>query len=256
MLVPLLGLFVEVALHQYPSAADTILLLHEALGSVAYWKDFPERLAMTTRANVLLYSRAGHGDSQGPIGPRNRASYLREVNEVVPAVLQYFGVDEPIVYGHSEGAGLATLYAAISQKPKMLVLESPFVIAQQSSSEHIEKMASTYSGSHLQQRLALYHQEPDAVFSSWVSGVGRFSDGESPFGDYLARISCPLLVLQGANDDFGTSRHLDAILALLPNTQHELFADAGHLPHRQQTDGVLERVARFLASKAKLQESR
>lgn len=256
MLVPLLGQSVEVALHQHPSASETILLLHEALGSVAYWKDFPERLALATGANVLLYSRAGQGSSQGPIAPRNRDSYFREINEVTPALLDHFQVDWPVVYGHSEGAGLGMVYAAVSQRAKMLILESPFVIAQESSYRHIQNMASTYSGSHLQQRLAQYHQDPDTVFSSWVSGVGEFTDGESPFGDFIARISCPVLVLQGANDEFGTKRHLDAILAVLPNAQYEVFADTGHLPHRQQTEAVLERVSRFLANDTKLQESR
>jgi pimeloyl-ACP methyl ester carboxylesterase len=247
MLVPLLGQSVEVALHQYPSASDTILLLHEALGSVAYWKDFPEKLALATEANVLLYSRAGQGSSEGPIAPRTRDSYLREVNEVVPALLEHFRVDRPVIYGHSEGAGLGMLYAAISQRVKKLILESPFVIAQESSRHYIRSMASSYSGSRLQERLAQYHEDPDTVFSSWVSQVGEFGDGESPFGDFIARISCPVLVLQGANDEFGTKRHLDAILAVLPHTQHETFADTGHLPHRQQTDAVLERVSRFLA---------
>ena len=256
MLVPLLGQSVEVALHQHPSASDTILLLHEALGSVAYWKDFPEKLALATGANVLLYSRAGQGNSEGPIAPRNRDSYLREVNEVIPALLDHFLVDFPVLYGHSEGAGLGMIYAAISQRVKMLILESPFVIAQESSRHHVRSMASAYSGSHLQQRLAQYHQDPDAVFSSWVSGVGEFRDGESPFGDFIARISCPVLVLQGENDEFGSKRHLDAILAVLPHTQHEAFADTGHLPHRQQTEAVLERVSRFLANDSKLQESR
>jgi pimeloyl-ACP methyl ester carboxylesterase len=256
ILVPLLGQSVEVALHRYPLASETILLLHEALGSVAYWKDFPEKLALASGANVLLYSRAGQGNSSGPIAPRNRASYLREVNEIIPALLEYFGVDCPIVYGHSEGAGLGMLYAAISQRVKMLILESPFVIAQESSWRHIRSMASAYNGSHLQQRLAQYHQDPDAVFSSWVSGVGEFSDGESPFGDFIARISCPVLVLQGANDEFGTKRHLDAILAVLPHAQHETFADTGHLPHRQQTDAVLERVRRFLTDHSKVEDAR
>jgi pimeloyl-ACP methyl ester carboxylesterase len=248
MLVPLLGQTVEVALHQHPAALDTILLLHEALGSVAYWKDFPEKLALATGTNVLLYSRAGQGNSEGPIAPRNRDSYLREVNEVIPALLQYFRVDLPLLYGHSEGAGLGMLYAAISQRVRMLILESPFVVAQESSRQYIRSMASAYSGSHLQQRLAQYHQDPDAVFSSWVSGVGEFSDGESPFGDFIGCISCPVLVLQGANDDFGTQRHLDAILNVLPHAQHTMFADTGHLPHRQQTEGVIERVSGFLAN--------
>ena len=97
MLVSLLEQTVEVALHQHPAAVDTILLLHEALGSVAYWKDFPEKLALATGTNILLYSRAGQGNSEGPIAPRNRDSYLREVNEVIPALLRHFGVDWPIV---------------------------------------------------------------------------------------------------------------------------------------------------------------
>src|SRR5271156_6336342 len=200
MLVPLLGQSVEVALHQHPTASQTILLLHEALGSVAYWKDFPEKLALATGADVLLYSRAGQGNSEGPIAPRSRESYLREVNEVIPALLEHFHVDWPIIYGHSEGAGLGILYASISQRVRALILESPFVIAQESSRRHIQSMASAYNGSHLQQRLAQYHQNPDEVFSSWVAGVGKFTDGESPFGDFLPRISCPVLVLQGEND--------------------------------------------------------
>jgi pimeloyl-ACP methyl ester carboxylesterase len=256
MLVPLLGQSIEVALHQHASASETILLLHEALGSVAYWKDFPEQLARVTGASVLLYSRAGQGNSEGPIAPRTRDSYLREVSEVIPALLQHFGVDFPVLYGHSEGAGLGMLYASISQRAKMLIVESPFVVAQESSRRHIRSMASGYSGSHLQQRLAQYHQDPDTVFSSWVSGVGEFNDGESPFGDFLARISCPLLVLQGEKDEFGTKRHLDAILAVLPYTEHEIFAEAGHLPHRQQTDAVLKRVSRFFARHSRLADSK
>ena len=248
MLIELLGRSVEVALHQHPAASETILLLHEALGSVPYWKDFPEKLALATGANVLLYSRAGQGNSEGPIPLRTRESYLREVNDVIPALLDHFHVDWPVVYGHSEGAGLGILYASISQRVKMLILESPFVIAQESSRRHIQSMASAYNGSHLQQRLAQYHQNPDDVFDAWASGVGAFTDGESPFADFLARISCPVLVLQGADDAFGSKRHLDAILAALPHAQHELFPGTGHLPHREQTAAVIERVERFLTS--------
>jgi pimeloyl-ACP methyl ester carboxylesterase len=249
--VPLLGRSVETALHQYPSAGDTILLLHEALGSVSYWKDFPEKLALATGTNVLLYSRAGQGNSEGPLAPRNRESYLREAHEVIPALLEYFQVDRPIVYGHSEGAGLAMLYAGDSQPAKMLILESPFVIALESSHRLIRNMAATYSGSHLQQRLALYHQDADAVFASWISGIDTLHENESPFEDFLPRISCPVLVLQGENDEFGTARHLNALLGALPHVEHETFADTGHLPHRQQTDAVLDRVSRFIAENGK-----
>ena len=246
-MAPLLDKSVEVALHQHPAASQTILLLHEALGSVPYWKDFPEKLALVTGANVLLYSRAGQGSSEGPISPRTLESYLREVDEVIPALLAHFRVDRPIVYGHSEGASLGILYAARSQRVSALILESPFVIPQESSRRHIRSMEAAYPGSHLQQRLTQYHQNPDEVFFAWSSGVGAMKEGDSPFAGFLPQISCPILVLQGENDAFGSKRHLDAILAALPETQHESFANTGHLPHREQTEGVLARVNLFLA---------
>ena len=248
MLVPLLGQSIEVAYLRHPAAEQTILLLHEALGSVAYWKDFPEKLALATGANVLLYSRAGHGNSQGPLVERNRDSYLREAQVMIPALLAHFEVERPIVYGHSEGAGLAMLFAATTQQAKVLILESPFVIADETSRRLILNMAATYQGSHLQERLANYHQDADPVFASWIAGVEGLHENESPFREFLGHITCPVLVLQGADDEFGTTRHLDALLAALPHLQHETFAGAGHLPHRQQTEAVIARVSRFLSA--------
>ena len=244
--VPLLGRSIEVALHRVSSAAKTILLLHEALGSVAYWKDFPQKLALATGANVLLYSRAGHGNSEGPLIERNRASYLREAEVTVPALLAHYAVERPIVYGHSEGAGLAMLYTAITQQTAMLILESPFVVPQESSHRLILNMADGYQGSHLQQRLANYHRDADAVFASWIAGVEALRESKSPFREYLPRITCPVLVLQGVEDEFGTIPHLEALRAALPRLESQSLADAGHLPHRQQTDAVLALVSRFI----------
>ena len=246
MLVTLLGQSVEVAWHHLPSAAETILLLHEALGSVSYWKDFPQKLALAAGVNVLLYSRAGHGNSAGPLAERNRQGYLREAEVVMPALLAHFRVDRPIVYGHSEGANLAILYAATTQQAKALILESPFVIAKESSREWILNMAANYQGSDLQERLAKYHQDADAVFTSWITGAEGLRKDESPLREFIPRIKCPVLLLQGADDEFGITEHRDALLAVLPQLQHQTFAGAGHLPHRQQTDALLERVSRFV----------
>jgi len=171
-------------------------------------------------------------------------------------LLDHFQVDWPVVYGHSEGAGLAMLYGAVSQRAKMLILESPFVIAQESSYRHIQNMASTYSGSHLQQRLAQYHQDPDTVFSSWVSGVGEFTDGESPFG-----ISLPVFPVRYLCSRVRTtnSEPNGTWMRFLPCCQRPVRGPL-RIPDifliGNKPEACSNGSSRFLANDAKLQESR
>lgn len=244
--LPLNGKAIEVAMHTMPSAADTILLLHEALGSVSYWRDFPQKLAQAADCNVLLYSRPGHGNSEGPLEKRNQEHYLCQVETVIPQLLKHYSIDAPVLYGHSEGAGIAILYAALSGCAKALILESPFVIPEKSASQYIEKMAAEYQGSKLQEKLARYHQQPDTVFHAWARWAIQVDEDNFSLHKLLEKISCPVLVLQGAKDSFGTTVHLEALQDAIPNLQHEIFADTGHLPHREQTERLLNRVAQFI----------
>lgn len=237
----------EVAYHSVPSAEGTILLLHEALGSVSYWKQFPHRLAAATNYNVIAYSRAGHGNSEGPLATRTDEYFLHQVNTVIPSLLDHFAVADPVLYGHSEGAGISLLYAATSKRIRSLILESPFVVTSNAAGELIRNMAAAYPGSKLQERLAHYHQHPDEVFASWTQWASTLGDQVFPLKEFLPRITCPVLVLQGARDEFGTSMQLAALQAAIPNLQHETYPDTGHLPHKEQTDRVLQRVSHFLS---------
>ena len=237
----------EVAYHSLPGADGTILLLHEALGSVSYWKQFPHKLAVATNYNVIAYSRAGHGNSEGPLAKRNDAYYLHQVNSVIPTLLDHFSAADPVLYGHSEGAGIAMLYAATSKRIRALVLESPFVITSNAAGQLIHKMAAAYPGSKLQERLAHYHQHPDEVFSSWTQWATNLGDEVFPLREFLPHITCPVLVLQGDRDEFGTTLQLAALQASIPNLEHESYPDTGHLPHKEQTDRVLQRVSQFLS---------
>jgi pimeloyl-ACP methyl ester carboxylesterase len=240
------GKQIEVALHTVEDASGTILLLHEALGSVAYWRDFPEKLSAAAGANVLLYSRPGHGESEGPLEERNPDYYLRQTGVVIPELLEQFGVDAAIVYGHSEGAAIALLFAAQSDRARSLILESPFVVAEASSAEHIAGMAAAYRGGRLQERLALYHRNADEVFYAWTDWATSLKPGIPLPLALLKQIDCPVLVLQGENDVFGSTVHREALRAALPAVEFEVFANTGHLPHREQAQLVLNRIARFL----------
>ncbi|MGA7157247.1 MAG: alpha/beta hydrolase [Acidobacteriaceae bacterium] len=237
----------EVAYHSLPSAHGTILLLHEALGSVAYWKHFPHHLAHATGYNVIAYSRAGHGNSEGPLAERTDAYYLRQVNDVIPTLLNHFAVANPVLYGHSEGAGIAMLYTAQNSTVRALILESPFVVSTNAAGDLIHKMAAAYPGSKLQERLAHYHQHPDDVFNAWTSWAATLGNEVFAYRDFLPRIACPVLALQGARDEFGIALQLAALQETIPHLEHEIYPDTGHLPHREQTDRVLQRVSQFLS---------
>jgi pimeloyl-ACP methyl ester carboxylesterase len=242
------GKMAEVSYHSLPTANGTILLLHEALGSVSYWKQFPHKLAHATGYNVIAYSRAGHGNSEGPLAKRTDAYYLRQVNTVIPTLLDHFSVADPVLYGHSEGAGISLLYAASSDRIRALILESPFVVSTNAAADLINQMAAAYPGSKLQERLAHYHQHPDEVFASWAQWAASLGDEVFPLRDFLPRVTCPVLALQGARDEFGTSLQLAALQAAIPNLQHETYPDTGHLPHKEQPDLVLQRVSQFLSN--------
>jgi pimeloyl-ACP methyl ester carboxylesterase len=248
LLLSLDGKSIEIAHHSFPAAPGTILLLHEALGSVSYWKTFPQQLAHATNYNVIAYSRAGHGNSEGPLAQRTNEYFLHQVNHVIPSLLDHFSVTAPVLYGHSEGAGIAMLYAALSSNIRALILESPFILNNPEAVKLTESMIAAYPGSKLQQRLALYHQHPDDVFASWTSWATMLGKEAFPLRDFLPRIACPVLVLQGARDEFGTTLHLETLQSSIPNLQHETFSDTGHLPHREQTDRVLQRVSQFLSN--------
>ena len=241
------GKAMEVHHWQHPAPGGTILLIHEALGSVSYWKDFPQILSRTTGCSVVAYSRAGHGNSQGPLEPRSLAYYTRQVEQVIPAILSHFAVAHPILYGHSEGAGIAMLYAAKHSSVAAIIAEAPIVQPEESTTETIRQLKSSYKTSDLSRRLARYHADSDAVFHSWIQSSGASFSREHPLERYLDTINCPVLVLQGSRDGFGSVRQFQAIQQALPQAQHQVF-DSGHLLHREQPHLVAEAAARFLQS--------
>lgn len=245
----ILGKQIEVAFQTAPAGRGVILLLHEALGSVSYWKDFPEQLCRATGYHVLSYSRPGHGNSEGPLEERDPAHYARQVEEVIPALLAIYGISGVILYGHSEGAAIAMLYAASGRPARALILESPHLNPDEEVHKYVQHLVKGYPGSRLQSGLAKYHRNPDGVFSQWAQWVLRMKLEDYFPRELLSRIECPVLVLQGERDEFGTGSHLDVLRQHLPDLESHVFAGAGHLPHREQTGALIARVAQFLSER-------
>ena len=240
------GKALEVMEWNVPGARDTIVLIHEALGSASYWKGFPAQLAESTGARVLAYSRAGHGDSEGPIEPRSAHYYRRQAEIVLPSLISEFAIAEPILYGHSEGAAIALLYAATGYAAKAIIAESPILAAGERTWRTVEQMDQAQPRAELIAKLRRYHRDPEAVFSSWVEGVRGHLSRELVAAAFLPRVQCPVLVLEGALDPFTCPTQQALLEAGIARLRHVVLENAGHLPHREQPPIVLESVARFL----------
>jgi pimeloyl-ACP methyl ester carboxylesterase len=230
-----------------PRSHGTIVLLHEALGSVSHWRDFPERLAKRCGMDVLLYSRLGHGNSEGPPASRSRRYFERQSLEVLPALLAHFAIEQPVLFGHSEGSAIALIYAATHPETvRALVLESPILRMEPAAAEGMALAERAWQETDFRERLARHHRDPDAVFAAWLSIRDSDSLLALPLRAHLPPVRCPLLVVQGEHDEYATVLQTDALRPLAPQMQLVRLRDTGHTPHREHPEIVLDRIASFL----------
>ena len=241
------GKTLEVLKWSISGAEDTIVLIHEALGSAGYWKNFPALLAESTCVNVLAYSRAGHGESDGPLEPRSDEYYHRQVEEVLPALLEEHRIVSPILYGHSEGAAIAFLYAAAGCPVKAIIAESPIVLPGKDTLQTVEEMNNGLRRAELIDKLGRYHRNAGSVFDSWVEGVrSHLAARTFSAAEYLPRIACPVLVIEGALDPFSGQAQQAVLKTGIRHLRTIVLENTGHLPHREQPQMVLECVRGFL----------
>jgi pimeloyl-ACP methyl ester carboxylesterase len=235
----------------YPPAGTdtTIVMLHEGLGSVAMWKDFPERVAEATGCGVLAYSRYGHGKSERLAEKRPVDFMHHEAKVVLPELLRQSEIQRPILFGHSDGASMALIYAGTwPERVRGLVLEAPHVSVEDANIRSITAIRELYESSDLPQRLARYHDHADETFRGWndIWLDPQFRNWN--IGKYLAAISCPTLVIQGEYDEYGTLAQVEAIQRRVPATQSLILPRCGHSPHRDQPSLTLDAISKFVAT--------
>ena len=249
-LVEIAGRRLETRHITVPHPRGTIVLLHEALGSVSHWRDFPQHLAERCGMNVLVYSRLGHGQSEGPPSSRSRDYYKQQSLEVLPAILAHFAIERPVLLGHSEGAAIALIYAAQSasnpENARALVLESPILHAEPAALAGMAMAEEAWRTTDFRDKLARHHRDPDAVFHAWLSIRESDSLLSLPLQQHLPPLRCPVLVIQGELDEYATSLQADALRPLAPQMHLMRWPDLGHTPHREQPERVLDEIAAFL----------
>jgi pimeloyl-ACP methyl ester carboxylesterase len=225
-----------------------LVLLHEGLGSVGLWRDFPARLSEAAGLPVFAYSRPNYGRSSASARLPRPVRYMHDEALLLPEVLRAAGISEPVLFGHSDGASIALLHAA-AQPVRGLVLEAPHVFAEELSLASIAKAREAYERGDLRARLSRWHDHVDEAFWGWNGPWLHPGFRGWSLTGCLPSIRAPSLLIQGAADEYGTLAQIEAIQRELPVPAETLIlAGAGHSPHKDREPEVLAATSRFVRS--------
>jgi len=232
-----------------PSEAPTLVFLHEGLGCVSMWRDFPQQMVAATRCGALVYSRAGYGKSDPAQQPRSVRFMHDEALITLPQVLAAMAIREAILVGHSDGGSIALIHAggAPATVVSRLILEAPHVFVEEVGLHSIRGIAEEYGNGQLRRRLERYHgKNVDETFWGW-NDVWLDPEFRSwNIEEYLPQIRVPVLLLQGEDDQYGTLRQIEAIEKGCPApVSKRLLAHCGHSPHLDQPELMIEAITEF-----------
>lgn len=239
------------------ATAPLIVFLHEGLGSVAMWRDFPAQLCEATGARGLVYSRPGYGKSTPrPHDERWGPDFMHiQARDVLPALLSVTAPNaKPWLFGHSDGGSIALIHAALfPQNIEGVIAVAAHIFVEDISVTSIAQTRETYLQTSLREKLARYHADVDSAFwgwnDIWLDPAFRAWNIEA----LLPQITCPLLAIQGVNDEYGTMAQLDGISRAVPNSRRAQLVkleNCGHSPHRDQPQGVIDAVKRFITPRS------
>lgn len=234
-----------------PDAAPTIVMLHEGLGSVGLWGDFPDKLQAATGCGVFAWSRAGYGNSSPVTLPRPLDYMHIEATDVLPNVLDAIGFRRGLLLGHSDGASIAAIYAGSRQDHRVqgLVLIAPHFIVEDISVKSIAEIKRTYETSDLKAKLARWHRDVNNAFYGWNGAWldPKFRDWS--ISEYLAYIRVPVAIIQGERDQYGTLRQVEiAREECYCPVDATVVPGAGHSPHREAPGATLEAIGEFASA--------
>jgi pimeloyl-ACP methyl ester carboxylesterase len=229
--------------------APTLVLLHEGLGSIGQWRDFPAKLAAVTGCRALVYDRYGYGQSDVLEEPRRTVRFMHEEALVfLPEIRKSLGIDDCILVGHSDGASIALIHAGAGHAARGVAVMAPHVFIEPICLSSIEKAKHTFETTDLAQKLGRYHRDARKTFYGWAEvwteeNFRRWDIRE----EYLTRIGVPVLAIQGHGDEYGTMAQLDEIARTVSGRCELLkLEDCGHAPFRDQPETTLAALTGFI----------
>lgn len=233
------------------SASSVLVFLHEGLGCIEIWRNFPEMLSNAVGLPALIYDRYGSGGSEPLDGARDGNPFRREAEVVLPELLEACGVEKPILIGHSDGGSIALHYAACyPEKPLGIIAEAAHVFAEELTLSSIRKAVQAFESGGLREKLARYHgAQTESMFKYWADIWLLPEYRDWSMEEVLPAITCPIQIVQGADDEYGTLAQVDAIASgVSGKTETLIITDCAHSPHLQAQAATLEGMAAFIKS--------
>ncbi|MDG9702875.1 alpha/beta fold hydrolase [Streptomyces sp. DH37] len=230
------------------SSLSPMVMLHEGLGSAVSWGAFPRRLARLTGRDVVSYSRYGYGGSGPCAVPRSKAFLHDEAMRVLPELIDRLRLVRPVLVGHCDGASIGIIHAGSGRADLSgLILLAPHSFIDSATRTRLMALRQSFADGELASRLALYHPDPAGVFRPWSDIWTSEAFQDFDISAYAERIDCPVLVMQGVEDQAGTMAQLDLLQARVPSPVTRIDLEAcGHDPHLEMPDAVEGYIAKFL----------
>lgn len=226
---------------------STLVFLHEGLGSIAGWRGFPTALCERMKLPGLVYSRRGYGRSTPLAEPRGPDYLHREASDVLPALLSRYSIERPLLVGHSDGASIALLYAARFD-PLAIAVMAPHVFVEDVTIAGIVEARAAWDQGKLREPLARVHDDPDGAFLGWNDGWLNPAFRQWNIEAELSAIRCPVLAIQGYDDQYGTMEQLERIARAVPSARLLKLEQCGHTPQRDRADDVIAAIAELFTT--------
>ena len=229
--------------------APTLIFLHDSFGCIHLWRDFPEQLGTLTQCNVLIYDRQGYGRSCPFSSPYRAKSYMEREADTLKELMDYWEIPKALLFGHSDGGSIALLMAAkYPDRVQGIITEGAHVFVEDITLHGIQHAIKLYETSNLKDRLAKYHgDKTEAMFWAWAATWTRDGFTDWNIEAYLPRIFCPVFVIQGMEDEYGSLEQVDSILDQVQGPAVSFLVQGiGHTPHKEVPDRVLERTSLFI----------
>ena len=221
----------------------TLVFLHEGLGSLGLWRDFPAQVAARTGCGALVYSRAGNGFSDVLTEKRGVRYMHDEALKVLPGILLEESIADPILIGHSDGASIALIHGRV----KAMVLMAPHVFVEDKGIAAIEQTKRTYETTDLRARIARHHTDGDKTFYGWSDIWLDPAFRDWNIEEALPKIRCPVLLIQGADDEYGTLEQVKRVAyGVRGPVERLVLENCGHSPQRDRAEATVDAIARFV----------